>query len=242
MINCIIIDDEPPAINVIKNYISQVPYLNLKGATTDPVEGLRMIREENIDLVFLDIQMPEITGLEFIKLIDGKSKIIIISAYSEFALEGFELEVIDYLLKPVPLSRFLKAVQKAKNIIEQLSAGTSPKNTADSFIILKGETKGKFIKVELSEIDYIEGAGNYVIIHTGSKKILSLVNMKELEEKLPGERFIRVHKSFIISISQIASVDGNVIILKNYPHLNHIIAGKMYKDRLMEILKQRLIG
>lgn len=240
MINCLIIDDEQPAINVIVNYIKNVSYLNLIATTTNPIEGLNIINNQRIDLVFLDIQMPEITGLEFVKTISGKCKIIIISAYAEFALEGFELEVIDYLLKPVPISRFLKATQKAKDLLDN---AFTPKEKYDEnqFIMVKGDNKGKLIKIEMDEINYIEGTGNYVTIFCETKKILSLINMKDLEEKLPHHKFIRVHKSFIVAVSKIASLDGNMIILKNPPKAE-IMIGKVFKPAVLERLKSRMIN
>jgi two-component system LytT family response regulator len=240
MLNCVIIDDEQPAINIIVNYLKQVPYLNLVATTTSPVEGLQIINNEFIDLVFLDIQMPEITGLEFIRSINKRCKVIIISAYSEFALDGFELEVIDYLLKPVPLSRFIKAVQKAKEILEAAGSKAAASGEGE-FILIKGDAKGKLIKVEIDEIDYIEGTGNYVTINCGPKKILSLINMKSLEDRLPPQKFIRVHKSFIVPISRIAMIDGNTIILKHQPKAE-IVIGKVYKQNLLDVLKSRLIS
>lgn len=239
MINCVIIDDEQAAIKVITNYMQHVPDFHLLATTTNPVEGLHLINNQKIDLVFLDIQMPEITGIELIKNIHGKCKIIIISAYSEFALEGFELDVIDYLLKPVPLTRFLKATQKAREILKENLGNNNYDESG--FIMVKGDTKGKLIKVELSEIDYIEGAGNYVTFYCGAKKILSLINMKDLEEKLPQKRFIRIHKSFIVSLSQIASLNGNALYLKNHPKAE-IVIGKVYKPALLDQLKLRMIG
>ena len=240
MIDCLIIDDEQPAINVIVNYIKNVPYLNLVATSTNPIEGLHIINNQKIDLVFLDIQMPEITGLEFIKNINGKSKIIIISAFAEFALDGFELEVIDYLLKPVPLTRFLKAAQKAKDLLGN-DFSTKASYDGNEFIMVKGDNKGKLIKIEMDEIDYIEGTGNYVTIFCGAKKVLSLINMKDLEDKLPHQKFIRVHKSFIIAVSKIASIDGNLVVLKNNPKAE-IVIGKVYKPFVLERLKSRLIS
>ena len=240
MINCVIIDDELAAIKVITNYLQHVPDFHLVATTTNPVEGLQLINNQNIDLVFLDIQMPEITGIELIKNIHGKSKIIIISAYSEFALEGFDLEVIDYLLKPVPLPRFLKATQKAREIFKE-SIKKDNNYDESGFIMVKGDTKGKLLKVEIAEIDFIEGAGNYVTFYCGAKKILSLINMKELEEKLPQKKFIRVHKSFIVAISQIASLNGNALYLRNHPKAE-IVIGKVYKPALLDQLKLSLIG
>lgn len=240
MINCIIVDDELGAIKVITNYLQHVPDFNLVATTTNPVEGLYLINNQEIDLVFLDIQMPEVTGIELIKNIQGRSKIIIISAYSQFALEGFELDVIDYLLKPVPLLRFLKATQKARELLKE-NISNNAHNDESGFIMVKGDAKGKLLKVEIDEIDYIEGAGNYVTFYCGAKKILSLINLKELEEKLPHKRFIRVHKSFIVAIPQIASINGNALYLKNYPKAE-IVIGKVYKPALLDQLRLRLIG
>ena len=234
MINCLIIDDEQPAINIVVNYLQHVPYLNLVGTTTNSIEGLDRINNEAIDLVFLDIQMPNITGIDLIKAIKGKCKIIIITAYPEFALDGYELEVIDYLLKPVPLPRFLKATQKAKDLLEKKANN----NDEEDFILVKGDTKGKLIKIEIEEIDYVEGTGNYVTFHCGAKKILALINMKDIEEKLAAHKFIRVHKSFIVAISKIELVDGNEIKLKNKAM---VLVGKVYKPMLLERLKSQLI-
>ena len=240
MINCLIIDDEQPAINVIVNYLQNVPYFNLVATTTSSIEGLGIINREHIDIVFLDIQMPNITGIELIKAINGKCKIIIISAYPEYALDGFELEVIDYLLKPVPLPRFLKAVQKATELLENSSTKKTITETESDFILIKGDAKGKLIKLEINEIDYIEGTGNYVSFYCGAKKIMSLVNMKDIEEKLSAQKFMRVHKSFIVAISKISLVEGNSIILKNNSKAE-IMIGKTYKPLFLERLKSQLI-
>lgn len=238
MIQCLIIDDEQPAINIIAAYVEKVPYLKLVATTTDPLEGLSLINEKDIDLIFLDIQMPGLTGLEFVKAINGKCKVIFTTAYSQYALDGFDLDIIDYLLKPVPFTRFLKATQKAKEIID---AQTSPKAGAhEDFIIIQGDSKGKLIKVEINEIDYIEGMRNYVAIICGDRKLLSLMNMKDLEESLSAKQFIRVHKSFIVPIANIAAVDGNAIILKRN-NKAEIILGNVYRPAFLEMMRSRMI-
>ncbi|MEO9022219.1 MAG: response regulator transcription factor [Ginsengibacter sp.] len=155
-------------------------------------------------------------------------------------MEGFDLEVIDYLLKPVPLPRFLKAAQKAKDLLDNDSTPKSPYD-GNEFIMVKGDNKGKLMKIEMEEIDYIGGTGNYVTIYCGAKKILSLINMKDLEMKLPRQKFIRVHKSFIIAVSKISSIDSNLMILKNHPKAE-IMIGKVYKAAVLERLKSRLIS
>ena len=239
MINCFIIDDEQPAINIIVNYLQHVPYLKLIGTTTNAVEGLERIKNENIELVFLDIQMPNITGIDIIKAVQGKCKIILITAYPEFALDGFELDVIDYLLKPVPLPRFLKAVQKAKEIIEN-NPNKKVQNSDADFILVKGDAKGRLIKLEVEDIDFVEGKGNYVSIFCGTKKIMCLLNMKDVEEKLGCQKFMRVHKSFIVAISKISQVQGNSIVLKNNPNVD-ILIGQVYKPAFLERLKTQMI-
>src|SRR5215211_7449418 len=200
MINCLIVDDEQHAIDILVHYVKQTPYLNLAASTTNPIEALQIVGTQKLELVFLDIQMPELSGIDFIKAINGKAKIILTTAYSEFALESYELDVVDYLLKPIRLPRFLAAVQKA---VQQINAAneTSQENSEDDYIFVKTESKGKLLKINLADIDFIEGMKNYVAIHCGDKKTLAYTSMKELEEKLSGKQFIRVHKSFIIPIS-----------------------------------------
>lgn len=240
MINCLIIDDEQAAIDIIEAYIKNVPYFNLVATTINPMEGLTIVNEQKIDLIFLDIQMPHITGVEFIKAINGKSKVIFTTAYDQYAMDGFELEVIDYLLKPVPFARFLKAAQKAKDILEHnSSSGNAPAEL--DFIVVQGDSKGKLIKVEINDIDYIEGMRNYVAICCGTKKILSLMNMKDLEQKLSKQKFIRVHKSFIVPISNIAAIDGNLIILKRNSNVE-IVIGSAFKPSFLEIMKSKMIS
>lgn len=242
MINCLIVDDEQAAINILTSFIKNIPYLNLVATTTKPLEGIDIICEGAIDLVFLDIQMPDITGIEFIKAIKDKCKVILTTAYSEYALDGYELAVIDYLLKPIPFARFLNAVQKARDILDASNrikkAVSSPTDT--EFILLKGDAKGKLIKIEIKDIDYCEGMRNYVAIYWAGKKTLALINMKDLEEKLPPAQFIRVHKSFIVAISKISAIEGKAIFLKNYPKTG-ILIGNAYRAAFLDMMRSRLI-
>ena len=240
MINCLIIDDEIAAIEVLEHFVKQVPQLNLIASTSNPIEGLSIVQEQPVDLIFLDVHMPEISGIDFIKAINGKCKIILTTAYSEYALEGFELDVIDYLLKPIPFSRFLKAIQKATEVLATKNTSAAPKTEQHDFILVKTETKGKFLKIDTTDIDYIEGMGNYVAIYCGSKKILSFINMKDLEEKLSPDKFIRVHKSFIVAVEKIISIEGNSLLLKNHPNAA-ILIGNAYRPAFLEKMKTRLI-
>ena len=239
MINCIIVDDEPHAIEVLDHYVKQTPHLHLVASFTNPIEALQLLGQQKIDLVFLDIQMPEITGIDFIKAIQGKSKVILTTAYSEFALEGYDLYVVDYLLKPIRLPRFLAAVQKA---VEQLHANeipSQPEVIGDDYIFVKTEAKGKLLKINLVDIDFIESMKNYVAIHRGGQKTLVYTSMKELEERLPKKQFIRVHKSFIIPISRITGIEGNLVRLKNTAA--EVLIGENYKAELMEIIRGKMI-
>ena len=236
MINCIIVDDEQHAIDILVHYVEQTPHLNLVASFTNPIEALQLLTQEKVDLVFLDIQMPEISGIDFIKAIHGKSKVILTTAYSEFAIEGYELDVVDYLLKPVRLPRFLAAVQKA---VQMINATNESQETSDDYIFVKTESKGKLLKINLADIDYIESMKNYVAIHRAGQKTLVYTSMKELEERLPHKQFLRVHKSFIIPISKITGIEGNLLRLKNVTA--EIMIGENYKAELMEIIKGKMI-
>lgn len=239
MINCIIVDDEQHAIDVLENYTRQLPYLKLEGSYTRPLEALSILHTQKIDLIFLDIQMPDISGIDFIKAIQGRSKVILTTAYSEFAAEGFELEVIDYLLKPVPLPRFLKACQRATALIKGNSFTGSITPLEDDYLFVKTETKGKLLKINLIDIDYIEGMKNYVAIFHKGQKTLALLNMKDLEERLPPQHFMRIQKSFIIALRKVTGVEGNMVKMQGISA--PIILGELYKPAFMEKIRSKLM-
>ena len=236
MISCIVVDDEQHAIDIMVHYIGQTPMLNLVATTTNPIEALQTLATQKVDLVFLDIHMPELSGIDFVKTVNGKSKIILTTAYSEFALEGYELDVVDYLLKPIRFPRFLAAVQKAAKALKD---DEKEPVENDDYIFVKTESKGKLLKINLSEIDFVEAMKNYVAIHCGPAKTLVLATMKEIEERLPSRHFLRVHKSFIICIDRIAGIEGNRVLLKNVKA--DIMIGESYKDELMEKVKGKLL-
>lgn len=237
MINCIIVDDEQHAIDILVHYAEQTPFINLVGTATNPLEALQMVNQQKVDLVFLDVQMPELTGIDFIKAINGKCKVILTTAYSEFALEGYDLDVVDYLLKPVRLPRFLQAVQKAFNLLDSTHA--SHESAEDDYIFVKTESKGKLLKINLADIDYIEGMKNYVAIYRAGQKTMVYTSLKDLEERLPSKQFMRVHKSFIIPINKITGIEGNLVRLKNVT--SEILIGENYKPELMEMVKHKMI-
>jgi two-component system, LytTR family, response regulator len=236
MISCIIVDDEQHAIDILVHYVKQVPHLNLVATAINPMEALQIVASQKVELVFLDVQMPELSGIDFIKAINGKAKVILTTAYSEFALEGYDLDVVDYLLKPIRFPRFLQAVQKAVTLAE---TATPQVQDEDDYIFVKTESKGKYLKINLADIEYVEGMKNYVAIHAGGKKILVLTSMKELEERLPKNQFMRVHKSYIIAINRISGIEGNQVLLKNVNA--EIMIGDSYKAELMELVKNKMI-
>ncbi|HEX8316713.1 MAG TPA: LytTR family DNA-binding domain-containing protein [Flavisolibacter sp.] len=238
MITCLIVDDEYDAIDVMTHYVQQTPILQLLCSTINPLEALQIIATQKIDLVFLDIQMPQLSGMDLVKAIGGKTKVILTTAYSEFAVEAYNLEVVDYLLKPIPFPRFLAAVQRAARQLNEGEALALPEGD-EEYIFVKTESKGKLLKIELADIEYIEAANNYVAIHQGGKKTLVYTTMKEMEEKLPRKSFIRVQKSFIVPVAKIAGIEGNKLLLKN--NKAEIIIGESYKPSLMEIIKGRMV-
>lgn len=234
MTNCLIVDDEQHAIDILLHYIAQTPMMHVVAATTNPIEALQIAATQKVDLVFLDIHMPELSGIDFVKAINGKCKVILTTAYSEFALEGYELDVVDYLLKPIRLPRFLAAVQKAVKSLRD----ESPEEN-DDYIFVKTESKGKLLKINLAEIDYIEGMKNYVAFHCGKTKTLVYAGMKEIEDRLPSRHFMRVHKSFIIRIDRISGIEGNRVLLKDVAA--DIMIGENYKHELMEKVRGKLL-
>jgi two-component system LytT family response regulator len=232
MIRCAVIDDEPWAVSLLVDYISKTDFLELAFSTSDAIEALQKIQQQPVDLVFLDIQMPELTGLQFMKINAGRSKVILTTAYSEYALEGYEHNVVDYLLKPISFERFYTAALKAKDLLQH--AASTPvvimPQSANDFIFIK--TDSKIVNVSLSEILFIEGLKDYIAINTTKEKLITLDNLKTLEESLPGQRFIRVHKSYIISIKKIDSIERNRIFIKDAV----IPIGDTYRERFFKAI------
>lgn len=214
MHTCLIVEDEPLARNLLVEYVRKVPYLQLHEACSSPLAALEILRTTPIDILFLDIQMPEITGITLLRILQKKPQVILTTAYSQYALESYELDVVDYLLKPITLDRFLRAVDKAsQRIALAQAAGTNPEpdkpavesNTPTSpFIFVKDGTK--LVKIRWQDILYVEGLKDYVTIHTRQQKIVTLQRLKNLEAQLPGEQFIRIHHSYIVSLEGIDAI------------------------------------
>lgn len=204
---CIIVEDEPLARNLLTEYVKKVPYLVLVKACSSPLEAMELLRTNPVEILFLDIQMPEITGITLLKVLQKRPLVILTTAYSEYAIESYELDVVDYLLKPITFDRFLKAVDKAS---QRLAAGTTTQAApeklpsepvAQPFVFVKDGTK--LVKINLDDILYVEGLKDYVTIHTKEKKVVSLQRLKSLETQLPSEKFVRIHHSYIIALKAI---------------------------------------
>jgi len=246
-INCIIVDDEAYANNILRDYIGKATYLNLIGVFTNPIDALAEIKQRDVDLVFLDIQMPELSGMDLIKMLPDGTQAIITTAYSHYALDSYDNDACDYLLKPYSFGRFLKATQKAldhkimvqalKNDAEKKVNGEKTEEQKPDSFYLKTD-RGKFVRVNHSDIYYIEGLKNYCSIYTDGHRHVSLVSMKSLSDGLPDGEFVRVHKSYIISIKKVASIDGNMILFSDKKE--KIPIGTTYRNEFFERLNKEL--
>jgi DNA-binding LytR/AlgR family response regulator len=236
MLRCMVIDDEPLAIQLLANYISKVSFLELVESFNNPMEALISFNSNPVDLVFLDIQMPQLTGIQFMKLLQNRAQVIITSAYEEYAIEGYEHNVTDYLLKPISFERFYKSVEKAYNISNPTHK-INPKQdlypATGGYIFVKVETK--MVRVELDDILFIEGLKNYVSIFTKNQRIVTLQVMKQLEEILPSNRFIRVHKSYIVALDKINSIERQEISIND----RIIPIGITYQEQFFKLLEAR---
>lgn len=216
-INCIIIDDEPLGRDVVESFAKEVSYLNIVGIFEDPVKALFFIEENPVDLIFSDIEMPNINGLDFLRTLEDSPVFIFITAYREFALDGFETGATDYLVKPVRFDRFLKAVQKAKNHIN-LKRNSSASQDRNEKIFIKSE--GKIIKILLTEIIYIEAQGDYLKVNTISGTYSTQMTLTSMEEGLQHKGFFRIHRSFILNLDFLRSIQGNMVELLNGKYIS----------------------
>ncbi|MFC1725925.1 LytR/AlgR family response regulator transcription factor [candidate division KSB1 bacterium] len=231
-IKCIIVDDEPIAHDVLEEHISAVESLELVGKFYDPVEAVNYLSNQSVELIFLDIKMPKLSGIEFLDTMINPPMIIITSAYSEFALEGFEHSVLDYLLKPISFSRFLKAVNKAVGKPDKSFQDSAVDHAAADFIYLKSD---KIIhRIKLADITYIESWGNYIKVYYNKQMLLVTDTMNNIEKALPNEKFVRTHRSFIVSIDKIEQLEGNLIRIGR----DEIPIGKHYKLMFEKTIKK----
>lgn len=257
-IRCLIVDDEPLALDVLSSYINRIEGLELVGRCENALQAFALMQEQTIDLLFLDIQMPKLDGIEFLKTLQQRPKIIFTTAYRDYAIEAFEMDAVDYLLKPIPFSRFLKALSKAYSQFQQaansaneapatpalgssiiIAPGISnlpavneegmPMQTADSIIVRADK---KMIKVPLEDIQYIESLKDYVIIHVGGRRIVTKQKISYLEQKLPDGKFLRIHRSFLVALNKIQAFSPNHVEING----QELPIGRSYKSEVAKVL------
>ena len=244
-LKCAIVDDEPLALNLLESYVNKTPFLELTGKYSSAVQAMSDLPDKRVDLLFLDIQMPELNGLEFSRMVDTHTRIVFTTAFDQYAIDGYRVNALDYLLKPISYADFMQAVNKAVQWFElKQKADEAPQKTADSVTNLAGEyiyvkSDYKLVQIELDKILYIEGLKDYIKIHTEDepRPILSLISMRAMEEKLPADRFIRVHRSFIVQKQKIKVIDkGRIVFGKEY-----IPISDSYKQELQNYVNKHTI-
>jgi len=221
---CLIIDDEPLAVKLLKDYASKVPGLEVVMAGGDVFEGLKLAQSGAADLIFLDIQMPELTGIQFMKILNGKCKVILTTAYEEYALQAFDHDVVDYLLKPFSPDRFMTAVQRARERLSVANPVSESAAVRADFIFVKSEYR--VVKIGLKDILYLESLRDYVAIHITGGKILTLQSLRSFEETLDPSKFMRIHKSYIIAIDKISAVERKRVVIGE----TYLPVGETYLD------------
>jgi two-component system, LytTR family, response regulator len=237
MITCYIIDDESHAIEVLARYIEQTPGLQLYGSSTNPLEALEVFRQKKYaDVTFIDVDMPQLSGIELGELLQDRTSIAFVTAYDKYAVKAFEQNAIDYMLKPILYERFLKCINKLNS--RSVRNVSDEENNRRAHFFIQYEMKGKIVKIEYSDVIYIEALKNYVTVHTRTNQFITYLTMKEMEENLPSTVFFRIHKSFIINLDKVISIDGNLVQLKEKKEL---VIGLSYKDNFLKVLKEKMI-
>ncbi|MFB9861922.1 LytR/AlgR family response regulator transcription factor [Rufibacter immobilis] len=238
-LTCLAIDDEPLALDLMRSYISKIPFLQLVQTCSSALQAMEVLQRQPIDLLFLDIEMPEITGVQFVQSLSHRPAVIFTTAYPQYALDGFTLDAVDYLLKPIPFDRFFKAVNKVYERVQRPQAPTPlavsapvPQENED-FIFVKADYKT--LRVNLKDLLFIEGLKDYVILHTTSRKIITLLSMSKITEKLPEQEFARVHRSFIVSLHHIDSIEKGRIRIKE----QEIPIGDSYREGFMRWVESK---
>ena len=231
-IRCLIIDDEPPAREIIRRYIEAVPMLELAGECANAIEAFAFLRQESVDLMFLDIRMPQLNGNDFLKTLKNPPKVIFTTAFDEYALEGYELDVVDYLMKPIQFDRFLKGVNKAcqVSLVKSESNSSADERRSESFVYFRADRK--MVKVMLRDILYIESMKDYVKVFTVTGTIITKQSISSVEEMLPDKEFVRVHRSFIVSVARIKTFTSEILEIEK----TEIPIGKLYRNGVMKVL------
>ena len=234
MISCMAIDDEPLAVKKIAAYIQKVPFLELVAECRSASEALSVLSEKEVQLMFVDINMPDISGMEFVKSLTSKPYVVFTTAYSEYAVDGFQVDAVDYLLKPITFSNFLKAANKVKALIDLKATGVkeSVKTTANHLFV---KSEYKLIRINLDDIEYIESQHEYIkIVLSNRNSVMTQLSLKGIEEQLPSDRFMRVHRSFIVNLAKISVIDRNRIVFDGKVY---IPVSEQYKDKFQEYIK-----
>jgi DNA-binding LytR/AlgR family response regulator len=235
MINCLIVDDEPLARQLLEGYISQLPGLNCLAACQSAIEAFSMLHEHRVDVMFLDIQMPGITGVNFMRSLKNAPRVIFTTAYSEYAVDAFELEAVDYLLKPITFERFIKAIQKLKPgnevPVDKPATPSVQENTGHIFL----KVDRRLIKIDLADIIYIEAYGDYLKVHTATQTYVTYMTFNKIEQLLPATGFMRIHRSTMVNTAYIRFIEGNFVRVGE----QDLAIGQSYRDRLMGSLNQK---
>lgn len=229
-LRCLIIDDEPLARKGLREYVSEHDFLELAGEFDNPLKAMELLHSGNIDLLFLDIQMPKLSGLDLLRTLKDPPLTILTTAYSEYAVEGFELEVVDYLVKPIGAERFVKAVWRARDLFELRQSNKAMHSSGQEYFFIKSDNK--LVRIPFDDLLYAEALQNYVTLHTVSKKYITYLTFRSVEDYLPSDRFIRVHKSYIVSASRIDSIEGNDIRIGEH----YIPISRNLKEEVMDKL------
>lgn len=247
LIRCVIVEDEPLARNLLEKYIQKVPYLALVQSFANPLEALDFLHNNSVDVLISDIQMPELTGISLLKVLSSKPLIILTTAFPEYALEGYELDVMDYILKPITFERFLQSIEKAKGRLQAVKQVVVPDvSVGKSFIFVKDRTK--LVKINLDDIIYVEGLKDYIIIYTTTKRIVPLQTLKSLETQLPADRFIRIHNSYIVSFDAIETIDKEKVQIQpltyptGTPPKTSLPISDTYRKAFKDFIEKKQIG
>jgi DNA-binding LytR/AlgR family response regulator len=230
---CIIVDDEPLAIEILEAYVARIDELELTGTFRNAIAAFSFIQQNPVDLIFLDIEMPKLSGIEFLKTLKNSPKVIITTAYRDYAIEGFELEVVDYLLKPIPFERFLKSVGK---VLARVDTPAVPQVAQDSFIYFKVDKK--MVKTRIADILYIESIKDYVKVRTAEKEIITQQKISYLDESLPRQQFLRIHRSFIVNLDRIDAYTATDVEINKFK----VPIGRNYKADVMKILSKQVFS
>jgi len=235
MIRALIVDDEPLAQEILESYIESLPNLELIAKCSNAIEANEVLKDVDVDIIFLDIQMPQITGIEFVKSLKNPPLIVFTTAYADYAVEGFELSATDYLLKPISMDRFMQAVNKVEQELNNRGANTGPTKAEDFFFV---KADKKLVKVNHSDIIYIEGLKDYVIIRLKEGRVITLQTMKSLEAKLPSNKFRRIHRSYIVATNEIKALMGNMVEITEHAKTKLLPIGKNYKEELLKVINE----